>query len=258
MPAGGNCKLPTLPKNPPGSREPGFFLENIPETSEAEQMNPLLAALVFLAPVLKVGNNESNPLRSTPAVSVARVLTPADEELLASAGRKFELENFSECLKLLETAPVHPEVLNLRGAAMVEMGRKEEAAAMFQWALELEPTHFWARYNLAEIALLSGDLERARKQFLALPQRSPAERELAKLKLLLIDLRLDDEASARRQLPEWPPASAAGYAAYAAMAHREGNEPQRAAILAESRRLYPDQSGMFLKKTLEESGVPAN
>ena len=168
------------------------------------------------------------------------------------------MRNFSECLKLLEAAPVHPEILNLRGAAMVEMGRKEDAAAEFQWALELDPMHFWARYNLAEIALLSGDLERARKQFLVVPQSSPADRELVKLKLLLVDLRLKDEASARRQLPEWPPATAAGYAAYAAMAHHEGNEPQRAAILAEARRLYPDQWGMFLKKTLEESGVPSD
>ena len=42
------------------------------------------------------------------------------------------------------------------------------------------------------------------------------------------------------------------------MAHREVNEAKRSAILAESRRLYPDQWGMFLKKTLEESGVPTD
>ena len=193
-----------------------------------------------------------------PVTASVRPLSAEDGAILKSAFREFEMRDFAECLKLLETAPVHPEVLNLRGAAMVEMGKKKDAAGMFQWAIYLDPMHFWARYNLAEIALLSGDLDRARKQFMVVPQRSLADRELVKLKLLLIDLRLDDEASARRQLPEWPPASAAGYAAYAAMAHREGNEPQRAAILAESRRLYPDQSGMFLKKTLEESGVPAN
>lgn len=220
-------------------------------------MIPLLASLAILAVVL-TGGEESRPFLSKPVAVIARTLTPQDEELLASAGREFELQNFSECLKVLESASVHPEVLNLRGAAMVEMGKKDEATGLFHWALELDPQHFWARYNLAEITLLGGELDRARKQFLVLPQRTPSEQELAKLKLLLIDLRLDDEASARRQLPEWPPASAAGFAAYAVIAHREGNDAQRAAILAESRRLHPAQWGMFLQKTLQESGVPVD
>ena len=146
----------------------------------------------------------------------------------------------------------------MRGAALSELGRKKEAAAMFEWALESDPSHFWARYNLAENALMDGNLALARKHFLGISPRGPAQKELLALKLLLIDLRLNDEASARRQLPDWPTASAAGYAAYAAMAHREGNEAKRSAILAESRRLYPDQWGMFLKKTLEESGVPTD
>jgi Flp pilus assembly protein TadD len=221
-------------------------------------MNPLLASLAILAVVLDDGNEATSPFFSRLAVTVQRPLSPEDEKLLASAGREFAMGNFSECLKVLEPASVHPEVLNLRGAAMAEMGKKENAAALFQWALELDPQHFWARYNLAEIALLAGEPDRARKQFLVLPQRSPAEQELVKLKLLLVDLRLDDEASARRQLPAWPPATAAGYAAYAALAHREGDDARRAAILSESRRLHPDEWGIFLKKTLLESGIPTD
>jgi tetratricopeptide (TPR) repeat protein len=180
---------------------------------------------------------------------------------LQKASQEFLKGNYSECLKILETelgSVPHPEILNMRGAALSELGRSKEAAAMFEWALDGDPRHFWARYNLAEIALMDGNLALARKHFLGVAPRNPLQKELLSLKLLLIDLRQNDEASARRQLPDWPPASAGGYAAYAAMAHREGNEPQRAAILAESRRLYPDQWGMFLKKTLEESGVPAD
>ena len=179
---------------------------------------------------------------------------------MQKASGEFERENYSECLKILEseagTVP-HPEILNMRGAALSELGRKKEAAAMFEWALDGDPSHFWARYNLAEIALMDGNLALARKHFLAIDPQDPEQKELLALKLLLIDLRSDDESSARRQLPGWPPASAAGYAAYAAMAHHEGNEPQRAAILAEARRTHPDQWGIFLEKTLKESGVPA-
>lgn len=152
----------------------------------------------------------------------------------------------------------HPEILNMRGAALSELGRKKEAAAMFEWALDGDPSHFWARYNLAEIALMDGNLALARKHFLGITPQDPAQKELLSLKLVLIDLRSDDAASARRQLPGWPPASAAGYAAYAAMAHHEGNDGQRTAILAEARRLHPDEWGIFLQKTLKESGVPVD
>ena len=216
-----------------------------------------LAAIALVAAVL-IPSPEQPSHTERPPVRDGRQLAPEDEASLTRAYLEFSMRNFSDCLKALERGPIHPEALALRGGALLELGKKEEAAGMFQWALQLDPQHFWAQYNLAEIALLSGDLDRARKHFLMVPQSNPADRELVKLKLLLIDLRLNDEVSARRQLPEWPPASAAGYAAYAAMAHREGNEAQRAAILAESRRLYPDQWGMFLKKTLEESGVPAD
>ena len=189
-----------------------------------------------------------------------RPLSQEDSAVLQKASEGFQRGNYSECLKILETevgSVPHPEILNMRGAALSELGRKKEAAAMFEWALDGDPGHFWARYNLAEIPLMDGNLALARKHFLEITPQSPDLRELLSLKLLLIDLRSDDEASARRQLPEWPPASAAGYAAYAAIAHREGNEAKRSAILAEARRLYPDQWGVFLKKTLVESGVPA-
>lgn len=178
---------------------------------------------------------------------------------MQKASGEFGRGNYSECLKILEmeagTVP-HPEMLNMRGAALTELGRKKEAVAMFEWALDGDPSHFWARYNLAEIALMDGNLATARKHFLGISSQNPALKELLSLKLLLIDLRGGDEASARRQLPEWPPASAAGYAAYAAIAHQEGSAPQCAAILAEARRLHPDQWDLFLQKTLKESGVP--
>ena len=190
-----------------------------------------------------------------------RPLSPEEVELLQKASEEFQRENYRECLKILEAETVsapHPEILNMRGAALSELGRKKEAAAMFEWALDRDPAHFWARYNLAELALMDGNLALARKHFIGIVPQDPGQKELLALKLVLIDLRSNDEASARRQLPEWPPVSAAGYAAYAAIAHHDGNEAQRAAILAEARRVHQEEWGIFLVKTLKESGVPAD
>lgn len=238
----------------------------IPKSSRSHWQRELfLSPLVgfgLLASVLVPGiEPEGGVPRSGPArqVTEVRPLSPEDAGALQKASGEFQRGNYSECLKILETEAgtvPHPEILNMRGAALSELGRKKEAATMFEWALDGDPSHFWARYNLAEIALMDGDLALARKHFQAIDPQNPALKELISLKLLLIDLRSDDEASARRQLPEWPPASAAGYAAYAAMAHHEGNGLQCAAILAESRQLHPAQWGQFLQKTLKESGVP--
>ena len=190
-----------------------------------------------------------------------RPLSPEEAEVLQKAAGEFQRGEYAACLKILESgagAIPHPETLNLRGAALSELGRQKEAVAMFEWALQGDPSHFWARYNLAEIALLDGNLPLARKHFLAINPQGPSQKELLSLKLLLIDLRSGDEASARRQLPPWPPASAAGCAAYAAMAHSAGDDAKRAALLAEARRAHPEQWDLFLRKTLQESGIPVD
>jgi Flp pilus assembly protein TadD len=202
-----------------------------------------------------------DPGGTVPLSAPFRSPSPEEIDVLQKASREFQQRNYTESLKILEAeggASPHPEILNMRGAVLSELGRNKEAVAMFQWALDGDPTHFWARYNLAEIALMDGDLALARKYFLGIAPQTPDQKELLALKLLLIDLRSGDEASARRQLPEWPPVSAAGYAAYAAMAHAAGDNAKRAALLSEARRASPEQWDIFLRKTIEESGIPSD
>lgn len=218
-------------------------------------MKILLAALLATVIVPEPADVPQAPVQ---AISAAEPLS--FEEVMTTASGQFRAGKYEAALAILEKngSLPHPEMMNLRGAALVELGRSKEAVPFFEWALGLEPTHFWARFNLAEIALLEGDLHGARKQFLILPQRSPEETELAALKLILVDLRLKDLASATRQLPDWPPATASGYAAYAAIAHAEGNFANRSALFDEAKRIFPEQRSEFLQKTLKESGIPIN
>ncbi len=216
-------------------------------------MKILLTAL--LATVLVP---EPADIPQTPVQAVSPAETQSFEEIMVAASEQFRAGKYEAVLGILDKGGSlpHQEILNLRGAALVELGRGKEAVPFFEWALKLDPDHFWSRFNLAEMALLAADLHGARKQFLALPQRTPEETELVALKLLLVDLRLEDMASAARQLPDWPPATASGYAAYAAIAHAEGDSSKRSALFDEAKRIYPEQWSEFLQKTLKESGIP--
>lgn len=225
-------------------------------------MNGSLLTFTFIAAVVisELGPAKpSVPLESR-AITGGLPLSPDEQSVLMSAENEFAAGRYTECLKILEQAmstssQPHPELLNLRGATLVELGRLEEAAGILKWAIQAQPTHFWAQFNLAEISLLQGDLPGARKGFSDITSDLAIERELIALKLLLIELRLDDVASARRRLLPWPPASGAGYAAYAALARHEGDTVRARELIQEARRVYPDQWGVFLEKTLQESGI---
>lgn len=223
-------------------------------------MQTLLVALALSTLILPSTPDEETRSSKPVARTVpARALTGEEERLLAEAGRAFAAGDYPKCLEMLAgvdgLSAAHPELLNLRGAVLSETGKVKEALPYFEWAAEADPGHFWARFNLAESALLLGEAGRARALFLLVPATTAGERELVALKLVLIDLKAGDVASAKRQLVNWPPSSAAGYAAYAAVAQATGQDAQRAAFLAEARSKFPGEFGLFLRKTLEESGI---
>ena len=197
---------------------------------------------------------KSLPARSEPTLS------PSQMQLLERCAEAFKEGRYEECLSELDRAfPAnhdHPAVLNLRGASLSELGRHTGAMLYFMRLLEQKPDDFWAAYNLAECQLVLGQLQAARDSFLKIRPASPSEKELVNLKLLLIDLRRDPANDVSALLPEWPPRSATGYAAYAALAHFRGGNEKCAALLGQAAAEFPEQWTLFLKKTLSESGVP--
>lgn len=223
-------------------------------------MSGLLTSLLLLAQVLTSQVSEPTTSSSAPSAQSHLGLNERDEAALLAAASEFDLGRYESCIAILSRAMAgmerpNIEFLNLKGASLVELGRFEEAKSTLLWALDLEPSHFWARFNLAEIQLLQGNLPEARNQFAAIASDPMPEQELITLKLVLIDLRLKDENSATLHLPDWPPVSAPGYAAYAALAQHQGDSTRARDILEMARTLHPDQWNSFLRKTLEESGV---
>jgi tetratricopeptide (TPR) repeat protein len=59
----------------------------------------------------------------------------------------------------------HPDYLNLRGVALGELGRLDEAVAAFRRALKRRPAHAECHYNLGKALLKRDDLAGARESF---------------------------------------------------------------------------------------------
>lgn len=220
--------------------------------------------LLILFSGLIITGDPSNPQPQThqaPAATSTRALSRDEQTLLEEASLAFSEGNYAKCLEILSvqaaSSSAHPEILNLRGAVLCESGKFKEALPFFEWAAESDPRHFWAHYNLAECTLMLGDEERARGLFLLAPTASRSQKDLVALKLMLLDLRQGNLPSARTRLPNWPPDSAAGYAAYFAIAQSEGDTEAAKNLQREGKTLFPSEWGAFLKKTLRESGISA-
>jgi Flp pilus assembly protein TadD len=232
---------------------------------------PSLATLVVLFGLLLTPPPEppTNEIDLTPSTSssdpasigrapVLQGLTEQELQAWRSAVAAFNLEDFARAQE--DLAPVsqskHPEVLNLLGAVSSELGQKEAAITYFRQALLADPGNFWARFNLAETHLLSGDFELARRQFFAVPTHNPAERELIQSKLVFLGLKMRQLEAVAQQLPPWPPQSAYGYAAYALLAKEEGRPERVQAILQTAQEQFPEQWDAFLRRTLREADLP--
>ncbi len=59
----------------------------------------------------------------------------------------------------------HPDYLNLRGVALGELGRIDDAVAAFRRALKRRPAHAECHYNLGKALLKRDDLDGARESF---------------------------------------------------------------------------------------------
>jgi tetratricopeptide (TPR) repeat protein len=86
---------------------------------------------------------------------------------LASQARGFEAWPLADELlaRALETEPGHVESLFLRGRTQSDLGRREQAMALYERATALSPNHQKAVYNLGVLTRRGGDLARAEALF---------------------------------------------------------------------------------------------
>ncbi len=172
--------------------------------------------------------------------------------------KPFHDGNYEKVLEILNTAGSsadHPELLNIRGAALTELLRYDEARPFFEQALKIRPTAFWPAHNLAEIDLQTKKYTKAKQQFTALKQRFP-DLELLDLKIFICELLGGESDIAEKTLAQanLNPDRGLSLLYQAAWSYHHGNSDAGGAALKKYEKTYPSKSVNFFISIFVDQG----
>jgi len=142
----------------------------------------------------------------------------------------------------LQIRPDDPEAQNCRAAALIELGRYDEARELLTRLTEENPKQFPAAYNLGEIMFLQGDYETASRYFATLVGRF-GSLPVLKYKVFLATLLSGKTELAQHLLKNFrfPADGEAWYFAHAAMALKEGNRSEARRLMAAAESIHSDE-----------------
>jgi tetratricopeptide (TPR) repeat protein len=105
------------------------------------------------------------------------------------------------CQEYLPQQPGHMSGHIVYGQALFELGRDEEAKAVFETALSLDPENLIALRHLGDIARQAGDLDVARFWYQRVLESDPRNEEIAQV-LMTLDGSRGEAAAAQSPAPE--------------------------------------------------------
>ncbi|WP_200181555.1 XrtA/PEP-CTERM system TPR-repeat protein PrsT [Ectothiorhodospira mobilis] len=178
-----------------GAQAFGEALAGDPGSAELRQL--LAAALLRDGQIdegmntLRVASGENNDPQN-------QARTEASAALMLLQGGQYE-QALEAARRLEEVLPGAALPGNIAGAALMGLGREDEARRAFQQAMELDPDNLSVRMNLAGLELRSGHEERARELLATVHDRNPAHARTAQ-RLALLDLRAGEPELAQQRL----------------------------------------------------------
>lgn len=184
---------------------------------------------------------------------------PKLQETVTAAIRAYQEKNMSETLARLDEAdamrPGDPNLLNLRGAVLVEQKEFDKAAELFRKILAEHPKYYPARFNLAEIPFVQKNFPEAREKFQALLAENPKD-ELVQFKIFMTYLLEKNEAEAKRKLEaiKWPGDTPASYYGNAAWHYSKQNETEAVSYIRSANEIFSPQLNRIFLESLEEQG----
>jgi|GEM_PF-1200465 len=176
------------------------------------------------------------------------------------AYKAIQAGKFAEAEKQIEAAgrlqPNAAEIPNLRGVLLTREQRYDEAAEKYHQAIAIDPNFYPAKFNLAELAWLHGDVPEALQRYQEL-QSVDHSSEVLQFKIAICYLLLGDEANAKTvtDIIPIPGKTPAYYYARAADWFRKGNWPQVEHYVATAHKYYPDGRCLYFEAALRQVGL---
>ena len=196
------------------------------------------------------------PLRSATApaqpAQTPEPPTEAFNQKYEAAFVAFSKRDYSTALQLLREAdtiqPGQADPANLRGLIYARQRQFDQAEIEFKRAVQLDPTFWAAKFNLADLPFTYRNYGQARSRFESLlteidPTALPRESELTQFKIFLTLLLEGKEASARAFMSrfKFEGTTPARLYAQAALDFHEGNFERAVSWMESAKRQFPPQ-----------------
>jgi len=224
------------------------------EKNFSPQLNRLFAHSLY-----EIGWLQKQAGQQRPAV---QLLSPEERASKTKAVAKtqfeqalqaFEQRDFDSAARLAEQAdtaePNQPQVLNLRGAILLEQQKYDEAEGFFKEALKVDPKFREAQFNLADVPFRNKDYTKARDRFQALLKQTPGgdknqAAQLINFKVFLTYLLEGKDSRAQKLMEQFQFSgdTPALYYAEAAWQFKHDNADKANDWIASARKIYPSAS----------------
>jgi len=237
--------------------------QNIPDAknwiSAAEKnFSPQLNKL-FTESLYEIGWLQKQPGQQRPAV---QLLSPEErasktkvvaKTAFEQALQAYEQRDFDSAARLAEQAdtaePNQPQVLNLRGAILLEQQKYDQAERFFKQALKADPKFSEAQFNLADVPFRNKDYAEARDRFQALLKQTPGgdknqAAQLINFRIFLTYLLEGKDSRAQKLMEQFQFSgdTPALYYAQAAWEFKHDNADKANDWIASARKIYPSAS----------------
>ena len=224
------------------------------EKNFSPQLNKLFAESLY-----EIGWLQKQPGQQRPAVQLLSAEERASKTKAVAktqfeqALQAYEQRDFDSAAKLAEQAdtaePNQPQVLNLRGAILLEQQKYDEAEGFFKEALKVDPKFREAQFNLADVPFRNKDYTKARDRFQALLKQTPGgdknqAAQLINFRVFLTYLLEEKDSRAQKLMEQFQFSgdTPALYYAEAAWQFKHDNADKANDWIASARKIYPSAS----------------
>src|SRR5205809_1270711 len=237
--------------------------QNVPEAKNwmiaaeknfSPQLNKLFAESLY-----EIGWLQKQPGQSRPAVQLLSQEERASKTKVVAktafeqALQAYEQRDFDSAARLAEQAdtaePNQPQVLNLRGAILLEQQKYDEAERFFKQTLKADPKFREAQFNLADVPFRYKDYAEALDRFQALLKETPGgdknqAAQLINFSIFLTYLLEGKDSRAQKVMEQFQFSgdTPALYYAQAAWEFKHDNPEKANDWISSARKIYPSAS----------------